>query len=423
MDLFGFKFRRRHDKGLFRRRHDEGTTIESPIVAYNVEMEVLWVHDFHPEFRIVDHELVDSMKGYWCDKLTLETSEDELNEKETRTLYFKLKVVEGVDLDEGTTIESPIVVESVEAEYDWIRRNRPYFRVFAQALIMEESFSGDKLTARNMINGETVTLYFSFGQSSLSPEARERLRSKIREELDEMRQAHQKGKSSSIGKVEPKEYEDDKRHGQGTSTDPDGTKYVGEYKDGKKHGQGTYTWPDGDKYVGEWEDDKWGEHGQGTYTCADGAKYVGEWKDGISHGQGTQIFVDGSKYVGEWEDGKKHGQGAYTWPNGDKYVGEYKDNKMHGQGTHIWPDGTKYVGEYMGGKMHGQGTLIVSDDRKYVGEFKDDKMHGQGTFTNADGTKYVGEWKDAKKWSGTEYDRGDKVVSIWSDGEISERQT
>ena len=33
------------------------------------------------------------------------------------------------------------------------------------------------------------------------------------------------------------------------------------------------------------------------------------------------------------------------------------------------------------------------------------------------------EVEGRQEMSGTEYDRGDKVVSIWSDGEISERQT
>ena len=33
-------------------------------------------------------------------------------------------------------------------------------------------------------------------------------------------------------------------------------KYIGEYKDGKRHGQGTFTFDDGSKYVGAlWLDD------------------------------------------------------------------------------------------------------------------------------------------------------------------------
>jgi len=95
-----------------------------------------------------------------------------------------------------------------------------------------------------------------------------------------------------------------------------GSRYVGEWEDGKKHGQGTYTYPDGGKYEGEWKDGK--ENGQGTYTWSDGRKYVGECKDGKKHGKGTYTFSDGRKYVGEYKDDKKHGQGTFTYPDGDK---------------------------------------------------------------------------------------------------------
>ena len=37
------------------------------------------------------------------------------------------------------------------------------------------------------------------------------------------------------------EKKDDKRHGQGTLTKPNGDKYVGEFKDGKQYGQGTFS--------------------------------------------------------------------------------------------------------------------------------------------------------------------------------------
>jgi len=96
---------------------------------------------------------------------------------------------------------------------------------------------------------------------------------------------------------------DDKMHGQGTFTFPDGTTYVGEHKDGKMHGQGILTAPNGEKYEGEFKDDKW--HGQGTHTSSYGIKYTGEFKDGKRHGLGTYILPDGEKYVGEYKDGEK----------------------------------------------------------------------------------------------------------------------
>ena len=46
-----------------------------------------------------------------------------------------------------------------------------------------------------------------------------------------------------------------------------------------KHGQGTWTYPDGTKYTGE-TNNKGQHHGQGTLTYADGTTYTGKFKDG-----------------------------------------------------------------------------------------------------------------------------------------------
>ena len=32
---------------------------------------------------------------------------------------------------------------------------------------------------------------------------------------------------------------------------PSGEKYIGEFDNNKRHGQGTHIWPNGEKYVGE----------------------------------------------------------------------------------------------------------------------------------------------------------------------------
>jgi len=109
-----------------------------------------------------------------------------------------------------------------------------------------------------------------------------------------------------------------------------------------------YIMENGSRYVGEWEDGK--KHGQGTYTYSDGPKYVGEYKDDKKHGQGTFIWSNGDKYVGEYKDGEENSQGTYTWSNGDKYVGEYKDGKKHGQGKFTYTDGGWYDGSWKEGQ-------------------------------------------------------------------------
>ena len=45
--------------------------------------------------------------------------------------------------------------------------------------------------------------------------------------------------------------------------------------DNKKHGHGTWTAPDGRSYTGDWQDDKM--HGRGRYTDPSGARYAFAW--------------------------------------------------------------------------------------------------------------------------------------------------
>jgi antitoxin component YwqK of YwqJK toxin-antitoxin module len=44
----------------------------------------------------------------------------------------------------------------------------------------------------------------------------------------------------------------DKKHGMGTFSWPDGRKYYGSWKNGKQHGIGEYYLPSGDMKSGEW---------------------------------------------------------------------------------------------------------------------------------------------------------------------------
>ena len=124
------------------------------------------------------------------------------------------------------------------------------------------------------------------------------------------------------------EWEDGKKHGQGTYTsgkgEREGDKYVGEFKGGFKNGHGKYIWSNGDEYVGEFKDDK--PNGEGTYTWC---FYCGWCSSlpGATNSSHPSSFADGRKYEGEFKDGKKHGQGTYTNKVGEKYVGEYKDGR------------------------------------------------------------------------------------------------
>ncbi len=203
------------------------------------------------------------------------------------------------------------------------------------------------------------------------------------------------------------EWEDNKKHGQGTYILVSGEKYVGEWKDNNRHGQGTNTWASGNKYVGEWEDNK--KHGQGTNTWVGGEKYVGEYKEDNPHGQGTFTFANGDKYVGRFKEDKKHGQGTYTWANGDKYVGGFKEDNPHGQGAKTDVGGDKYVGQIKENKKHGQGTYTWANGDKYVGEYKEDLFDGFGIFTSSEGENYSGNWVKGKRTGETQREKEDRL--------------
>jgi len=66
--------------------------------------------------------------------------------------------------------------------------------------------------------------------------------------------------------------------------------YSGQWKDNKMHGRGVFTWPDGKKYEGEYLNDQ--RDGFGIFWWSDGRKYVGYWKEGKQHGLG-KLFRNG----------------------------------------------------------------------------------------------------------------------------------
>ena len=193
-------------------------------------------------------------------------------------------------------------------------------------------------------------------------------------------------------------FKDGKKHGQGTRTNRDGSKFEGVWQDGRQ-GQGTYTWPNGDVLEScpdltnpegyRWSDYKeWDNCATTTlFKSKDGMgrpatdKYFGGWKDGDLHGQGTFTWASGSKFVGSYKDGNKHGQGIFTYADGGNFVGSFKDGKIQGQGTHTYADGDKFVGLYRDGKRHGQGIYSLANGDLDEGEWREDYRHGMFSLT------------------------------------------
>ena len=87
------------------------------------------------------------------------------------------------------------------------------------------------------------------------------------------------------------------------------------------------TYDSGEIYIGEFQDNR--RHGQGTLAFDDGRQYVGNWKDDKFNGQGMETYPSGNKYIGEFKNNKKHGQGTLTFANGNAaLVGMWKENTL-----------------------------------------------------------------------------------------------
>ncbi len=107
--------------------------------------------------------------------------------------------------------------------------------------------------------------------------------------------------------------------------------YQGSLKKGKMHGKGIYLLVlFGFRYEGDFVDNKF--HGKGMTTQPEGYKYVGDYVNGLPHGKGILILPNGTKYEGDFIEEKKHGKGVFTWSSGNRYEGDFANDKIHGKG-------------------------------------------------------------------------------------------
>ena len=127
------------------------------------------------------------------------------------------------------------------------------------------------------------------------------------------------------------EWVDDRQHGQGEETWPDGTRFRGNFFCGKKEGYGEFFWTDGSSYSGEFLENRF--HGQGVYRCAEGKQYEGNWYMNKMHGFGTFSWPDGRRYEGNYYEDQKTGHGIFYWPGGRVYEGFWKDGMQEGVGV------------------------------------------------------------------------------------------
>jgi hypothetical protein len=93
---------------------------------------------------------------------------------------------------------------------------------------------------------------------------------------------------------------------------------------------GKRIWPD-NEYMYEGEFDENGVmHGNGSTTNANGRKYVGEYQNGYRNGYGVMHYPNGDVYEGEFENDAPHGKGKKTYSDGKVYEGLFVKGEPHG---------------------------------------------------------------------------------------------
>lgn len=102
-----------------------------------------------------------------------------------------------------------------------------------------------------------------------------------------------------------------KRNGEGKFSYSEGSVYVGEWKDNKMHGFGSLTYPNGcTAYEGQWQDDEF--HGRGTLYNQDPTRFAGLF-DYTDFGASEPLWLT---YEGELRRGRREGLGKLTLVNG-----------------------------------------------------------------------------------------------------------
>jgi len=97
------------------------------------------------------------------------------------------------------------------------------------------------------------------------------------------------------------------RHGHGTYTHADGLVYTGRFRKGIWHRRGILACSDhrDDRhrfsYEGDFSNDRF--HGQGKATFPNGERYEGSFATGLFHGQGKYSYVNGDVYEGNFVNG------------------------------------------------------------------------------------------------------------------------
>ena len=162
------------------------------------------------------------------------------------------------------------------------------------------------------------------------------------------------------------------------------------------------VYPDGSHYKGYKLNNK--KHGQGSLTLSNGSRYHGDWRDDLMNGIGRLYYETGDiAYEGGFMNNRVQGHGKMhnDKPSrvfmGEEVVVDHKDLDC------IKDNWETFDGTFEKNSKEGLGTWRLLGGHVFVGEFKNDLADGKGIFTYGEdgvgelaGRKFAGVWKDNK---------------------------
>lgn len=203
-----------------------------------------------------------------------------------------------------------------------------------------------------------------------------------------------------------------------------GNIYIGNWNNDKRHGLGKLTYPDGvQSLYGIWNSDKFSGRGK-VVKYQEGNKvltvYEGQFMDGELTGEGVMTDSLGIYYKGEFVNGQMHGAGELLLPNGSRYVGQFLYNTFkrgkgenpdrtvaYGNFYNMSPDGVKVKmhynngDEYEGGMKEGVktgiGVHVNENGARTLGRFDGELIKSMGHITYPDGIDLLATWKTEKE--------------------------
>jgi hypothetical protein len=196
--------------------------------------------------------------------------------------------------------------------------------------------------------------------------------------------------------------------------------------------------PDGDGCP-EWYFTNW-DRNEGTTTFPDGTKYVGVYRDKPGGFKGALTYPDGKKFVGDFDFSKDHSKSesvtdrsgrvpVKTYHKHEPWNGALFDRNgnvlaTYSKGVPPWEcvsDWSCRIAKLMHDLKDVPPWECTKDWSCYIAKRMHGLKDGDGAFTRLNESYFVGVYKKDKPWNGTVHDKDGNITATYSEGVRTEK--